>query len=55
MLGMPGQIGVIAPGAYADIIAVDGDPLKNIEALGNVTFVMKEGQVYKSTPAVSAH
>ncbi len=55
MLGMPGQIGVIAPGAYADIIAVDGDPLKNIEALGNVTFVMKEGQVYKATPAVSAH
>lgn len=48
MLGMTGQIGVIAPGAYADIIAVEGDPLKNIEALGNVTFVMKEGQVYKS-------
>ncbi len=52
MLGMPGQIGVIAPGAYADIIAVDGDPLKNIEALGSVTFVMKEGQVYKSPASV---
>lgn len=48
MLGMTGQIGVIAPEAYADIIAVDGDPLKNIEALGNVTFVMKEGRVFKS-------
>ena len=51
MLGMSGQIGVVAPGAYADIIAVNGDPLKNIDALGNVTFVMKEGQVYKSQTA----
>jgi imidazolonepropionase-like amidohydrolase len=48
MLGMTGQIGVIAPGAYADIIAVDGDPLKDVEALGKVNFVMKNGQVYKS-------
>jgi len=48
MLGMTGKIGVIAPGSYADIIAVDGDPLKNIEVLGNVSFVMKDGQVYKS-------
>ena len=55
MLGMPGQIGVIAPGAYADIIAVEGDPLKNIEALGNVSFVMKEGQVYKSPAPVVVH
>jgi imidazolonepropionase-like amidohydrolase len=47
MLGMPGQIGVIAPGAYADVIAVDGDPLKDIEALGRVKFVMKDGQVFK--------
>ena len=47
MLGMTGQIGVIAPGAYADIIAVDGDPLKDVEALGKVNFVMKDGQVYK--------
>jgi len=55
MLGMSGQIGVIAPGAYADIIAVDGDPLKNIDALGNVTFVMKEGQVYKSSASATSH
>jgi imidazolonepropionase-like amidohydrolase len=47
MLGMTGQIGVIAPGAFADIIAVQGDPLKDIEALGRVTFVMKDGQVFK--------
>ena len=47
MLGMTGQIGAIAPGAYADIIAVEGNPLSDINALGNVVFVMKDGQVYK--------
>jgi imidazolonepropionase-like amidohydrolase len=47
MLGMTGQIGVIAPGAYADVIAVDGAPLQDINALGRVTFVMKDGLVYK--------
>ena len=48
MLNMSGQIGVIAPGAYADIIAVDGDPTQDITALGKVKFIMKDGQVYKS-------
>jgi imidazolonepropionase-like amidohydrolase len=47
MLGMTGQIGVIAPGAYADVIAVDGDPLQDINALGRVKFVMKDGLVHK--------
>src|SRR3989454_1194051 len=37
MLDMGGQIGVIAPGAYADIIAVNGDPLRDIKMLGDVT------------------
>ena len=49
MLGMTGRIGVIAPGAYADIIVVDGDPLQDINALGKVKFVMKDGQVYKAS------
>jgi len=48
MLEMSGQIGVVAPGAYADIIAVPGDPLRDIKALGNVQFVMKAGKVYRS-------
>ena len=48
MLEMSGQIGVLAPGAYADIIAVPGDPLKDIKELGNVQFVMKDGKVFKS-------
>jgi imidazolonepropionase-like amidohydrolase len=47
LLDMKGEIGVIAPGAYADIIAVQGDPLANIDALKNVNFVMKDGKVFK--------
>jgi imidazolonepropionase-like amidohydrolase len=47
LLEMKGQVGVIAPGAFADIVAVQGDPLANIEALKAVTFVMKDGKVYK--------
>jgi imidazolonepropionase-like amidohydrolase len=47
MLDMTGQIGLLAPGAYADIIAVQGDPLRDIKALGNVQFVMKAGKVYR--------
>ena len=37
MLDMTGQIGVVAPGAYADVIAVNGDPLRDVKALGDVT------------------
>jgi imidazolonepropionase-like amidohydrolase len=48
MLDMEGQIGVIAPGAYADVIAVTGDPLRDIKALENVQFVMKDGNVFKA-------
>jgi imidazolonepropionase-like amidohydrolase len=48
MLDMAGQIGVVAPGAYADIIAVAGDPLRDISVLEKVGFVMKDGKVFKS-------
>jgi len=48
MLEMMGKVGVLAPGAYADVIAVPGDPVKDIKQLGNVQFVMKGGQVFKS-------
>src|SRR5438552_5371512 len=47
MLDSSGQIGVIAIGAYADVIAVPGDPLRDIKELGNVQFVMKDGKVFK--------
>ena len=47
-LGMADQIGSIAPGLQADIIALDGDPLKDITAVRRVVFVMKAGIVYKN-------
>jgi imidazolonepropionase-like amidohydrolase len=48
MLDMQGQIGVIAPGAYADIIALSRDPLSDIKILQNVQFVMKDGKVFRN-------
>jgi imidazolonepropionase-like amidohydrolase len=48
MLDASGQIGVLAPGAYADVIAVSGDPLQNIAELEKVSFVMKNGSVFKN-------
>jgi imidazolonepropionase-like amidohydrolase len=47
-LGMGDQIGTIAPGLQADIIALDGDPMKDITAVRRVVFVMKGGVVYKN-------
>ena len=46
---MSDQIGSIAPGLQADIIALDGDPLKDITAVRRVVFVMKGGVIYKNT------
>jgi imidazolonepropionase-like amidohydrolase len=48
LLGERGQLGVIAPGAYADVIAVSGDPLADVAVLKNVSFVMKNGSVFRS-------
>jgi len=49
MLGMAGKLGVVAPGAYADVVAVRGDPLQDVKAMEAVTFVMKGGAVYRGT------
>ncbi len=47
LLRFPQLIGAIKPGAYADIIAVPGDPLSDIKALDNTVFVMRGGKVIK--------
>jgi imidazolonepropionase-like amidohydrolase len=47
-MGMAEKIGSIAPGLEADIIALDGDPLRDITAVRRVVFVMKAGTVYKN-------
>ncbi len=47
-LGMGEQIGRLAPGLQADVIALDGDPVKDITAVRRVVFVMKGGVVYKN-------
>ena len=49
-LGLRNEIGVIAPGFQADLVAVDGDPTRDISALERVVFVMKGGHVYRHTP-----
>jgi len=47
-MNLADQFGSIAPGLQADIIALDGDPLKDITAVRRVVFVMKAGVVYKN-------
>jgi imidazolonepropionase-like amidohydrolase len=47
LLGKSELLGSIQPGKYADIIAVQGDPLTDVRALEHVSFVMKEGKIYK--------
>jgi imidazolonepropionase-like amidohydrolase len=44
------DLGAIAPGRYADLIAVDGDPLKDVRVLEHVAIVMKGGTLVKGTP-----
>jgi imidazolonepropionase-like amidohydrolase len=51
VLHMESQIGSLAPGLRADIVAVAGDPAQNISTLRAVRFVMKDGQSYDLLPA----
>ena len=47
LMGRSKDIGSIEPGKYADIVAVDGDPLSDITVMEKVAFVMKGGEIYK--------
>jgi|tagenome__1003787_1003787.scaffolds.fasta_scaffold20945034_2 imidazolonepropionase-like amidohydrolase len=51
LIGRDKDVGSLAPGKYADIIAVAGDPVTNVTELEHVGFVMKGGEVYKNTLA----
>jgi imidazolonepropionase-like amidohydrolase len=48
LLGWSGKVGTLEPGAWADIVAVDGDPIKDVTTLEHVKFVMKGGEVVKN-------
>jgi imidazolonepropionase-like amidohydrolase len=51
LMGWTGKVGSLEPGKWADVIAVSGDPLKDIRTLQHVSFVMKSGVIYKDEPA----
>ena len=55
LMGQPGTLGVIAPGALADLLLVEGDPLADIAVLqdrGALRMIMKDGALHKAPPAV---
>jgi imidazolonepropionase-like amidohydrolase len=54
LLGWSDKVGTLAPGAWADLIAVHGDPLSDITVLERPAFVMKGGTVYRSAPAADS-
>ena len=48
LMGWSDRIGALRPGMVADIVAVQGDPLSDINVLQHVQFVMKDGVIYKN-------
>ena len=53
LLGLAGKAGVIEPGAFADLVAAPGDPLKDVGVLSRIDFVMKGGEVVRPVPPAS--
>jgi imidazolonepropionase-like amidohydrolase len=54
LIGDTADIGTVQPGRYADLIAVDADPLKDVTVLEHVAFVMKGGVIYKARGMAAA-
>ena len=50
LLGIDDELGTLEKGKTADVIAVDGDPLKDISVMQKVVFVMKDGKIYRNVP-----
>jgi imidazolonepropionase-like amidohydrolase len=55
LIGIDSKTAVIESGRWADLIAVDGNPLADIQAMGRVRFVMKEGKIYRNDAAEADH
>jgi imidazolonepropionase-like amidohydrolase len=48
LIGVSDRVGSLEAGKLADVVAVDGDPIRDIHVMGQVKFVMKDGVVYKN-------
>lgn len=48
LLGLEDRVGALKPGMLADVVAVPGDPLKDIKVTQSVLFVMKDGVIYRN-------
>jgi imidazolonepropionase-like amidohydrolase len=53
LLGMTADVGAVEPGKFADLVAIDGDPLKDVKTMERVVFVMKAGKVVSALAPVS--